>query len=64
MNEIYKLKPCPFCGGDKCRVRWFGVNDTEPRYYVECESCEAHSNAFENEKSAVEAWNRRTGDDG
>ena len=67
-----KLKPCPFCGGEKliitdCR-ELEGCNDFEifehaPRYAVCCDftqgGCGAESGYRITKKEAIEAWDRR-----
>lgn len=69
-----KLKPCPFCGGNRIRVKE-GISDkyikfTEPVVIVGCVDCNATVGAFrvnykyyENTNArteAIKAWNRRT----
>lgn len=70
-----ELKPCPFCGSEKliiagCR----GLNEcnnceeceNEYRYAVCCDftegGCGATSGYRLNEEEAIEAWNRRAGE--
>lgn len=53
-----KLKPCPFCGYDKIKVREAQMFDFE--WYVKCPKCCARSEIFSREEDAAEAWNRRT----
>lgn len=48
-----KLKPCPFCGGDKIRLTNWGL------YRCWCANCLAQAANEISEKDAVEAWNRR-----
>lgn len=48
-----KLKPCPFCGGDKIRLTNWGL------YRCWCANCLAQAADEISEKDAVEAWNRR-----
>ncbi len=60
-----KLKPCPFCGGEaeiQCFECLFESFEGR-RYAVECKFCSCSLELFETEEEAVEAWNRRVGDD-
>lgn len=62
--EKIKLKPCPFCGGEGC-IRYIAV--CELPYFAECDNeyCIAGDSgvSFALEKEAVEAWNKRAGED-
>ena len=67
MSE-YKLKPCPFCGGEanKRDVSYSIKPSGEViHYYVECSTCSACGSPFDCEKhddpisEAIEAWNTR-----
>lgn len=49
-----KLKPCPFCGG-RARIG----TDGEEGHTVFCTSCKVETNIYEDERTAIEAWNRR-----
>ena len=53
-----QIKPCPFCGSDKCRVEQNVFDDL--KYCVHCPSCGAESSDYEHPGSAVKAWNMRT----
>ena len=71
MNE--KLKPCPFCGGEVY------IAQIVPRLYrplrnhpfsVVCNSCdlyfgfdEDYGGVFETKADAIDAWNKRYGDE-
>ena len=48
-----KLKPCPFCGGDKIRLTNWGL------YRCWCANCLAQAADEISKKDAVEAWNKR-----
>lgn len=50
-----KLKPCPFCGG-AAHVVGFSAK------WVFCNSCGAEAQCFDTEEEAIEAWNRRVGE--
>ena len=66
------IKPCPFCGGEAMLI-------TSPHIgivYIQCKSCTAMvgrkrkiissmigKEFFENNQEAIEAWNRRAGDE-
>ena len=49
-----KLKPCPFCGG-RARIG----TDGEEGHTVFCTSCKVETNIYADERTAIEAWNRR-----
>jgi hypothetical protein len=55
------LKNCPFCGGEA--KKWEG-NDG---WWIECYDghggCMVSTEVYETEARAIEAWNRRAGDD-
>ena len=70
-----KLKPCPFCGGEKliitsCVELEEGNNFAEcgcmPNYTVCCDykqgGCGATSGYRPNKEEAIEAWNIRAGE--
>ena len=54
------LKPCPFCGG-KAKTK----KETLGTWKVRCTKCSAEVGRywFKTEKFAVEAWNRRAGEE-
>lgn len=62
-----ELKPCPFCGGNA--IATFdpdGVVDSEARRWawtIVCERCCSTSGLTFTKAKAIEAWNRRVGDD-
>ena len=54
-----ELKPCPFCGGDNCKLK---IND-EIGVYVFCPDCGISAGEYANwEDEVIEMWNRRIGD--
>lgn len=56
-----QLKPCPFCGGEAALLC------TDNGWLVQCWQCWAYMGTsglgFDTSEKAVEAWNRRVGDD-
>lgn len=64
---MYKLKPCPFCGGKAAVMR--GQCEGETTVAVVCQTCRTgifraksviwEGWKYKNEADAVEAWNRR-----
>ena len=56
MNNDIKLKPCPFCGGNKLYY-------LKGKFYVlECAHCGARLGAYKTKEEAAEAWNTRKGE--
>lgn len=61
-----ELKPCPFCGGKGRLIKrpfseWSGKGPYD--FTVYCYDCGAGvRHSFPKEKEAVEAWNRRAGE--
>lgn len=55
-----KLKPCPFCGGNKVSISQGLKGGCVKAHYIECEDCAASSEMHFSIDSAVEAWNSRT----
>lgn len=53
MSEI-TLKPCPFCGSEKLKVKSSG----RWGYFVACE-CHAVGPNFSSREGAIDAWNTR-----
>ena len=62
-NELPKIKPCPFCGGEDVSVDAGYWDAHGARYEIGCENpqCEVHpcSDLFPTEAEAIEAWNNR-----
>ena len=56
------LKPCPFCGGDRIEIYDLGHQET-PCWFVTCNNCGAEISGFWQESGAIEAWNRRAGEE-
>lgn len=54
-----KLKPCPFCGGEKIETVEFEVAGTDSTYVV-CVNCGSCTKLHYQKEQAIEAWNRRT----
>lgn len=65
-----KLKPCPFCGGEKVVVLEEGGNseifENIRNYIICCDfnngGCGATSGFRRTEEEAIEAWNKRAGE--
>lgn len=53
-----ELKPCPFCGGEACKIIE-EVSYSTPQYSVQCQNCKFETLMFDYEAEAVAAWNRR-----
>lgn len=52
-----KIKRCPFCNSDRCRI-----SGEEDGAYVECLNCRAEGPFGDfSEAQAIEAWNLRGG---
>ena len=58
-----KLRNCPFCGGEAVFVSTSEVQDETPRGYFRCENMCCEQCHVRSKDEAVEAWNRRFGDD-
>ena len=58
-----KLKPCPFCGGEAF-VQKFRIDGTG-RFFISvvCRVCFAQTGHHTKEAYAIEAWNRRVGEE-
>lgn len=72
-KRFYDLKPCPFCGGravlERSHRAFIDAESTKVSF-VRCAVCNARTARFElaggkkkAEMQAVDAWNRRTGND-
>ena len=58
-----EMKPCPFCG-HKGFVEVHTFHALAPTYGVVCLKCGAHTSPwYYSEAKAVEAWNRRIGEE-
>lgn len=56
------LKPCPFCGRkDSVSINHY-KSDGEWFSYVECKECVASGPVGRQTIDAIEAWNRRAGE--
>ena len=55
MSEKIKLKPCPFCGGD----RVYGTKARNGVYRVECWCCGASVEPVYGIEKAIKWWNTR-----
>lgn len=55
MNE---LRPCPFCGSERVNLK-----DAVAGFFAACGECGAESDLMTTIREAVEAWNRRAGDE-
>lgn len=54
---MFKLKPCPFCGSENIRLTNWGL------YRCWCVECLANATDCISAKEAIDAWNRRAGED-
>ena len=62
MNN-YQLKLCPFCGGTA--ILLLDYDDEYERKYlnsIHCRKCKARTAWQETIEEAIEAWNRRAGE--
>lgn len=68
-----ELKPCPFCGGKAYIECWEMVpfekqyiqEENDGFYYgITCMNCDASTGGKLSEEKAIDAWNRRAGEDG
>lgn len=59
-NDEYRLKPCPFCGGEAALD--FVCPDIYARFYIICKNCFVATELYFNAKEAGEHWNRRVGE--
>jgi len=57
-----KLKPCPFCGGEKQVIAVFR-NGKSDQHYISCKggvyACGAGMDGFKSRESVIKAWNKR-----
>lgn len=61
MSEI-KLKSCPFCGGEARVMPPKGFVSYVAHYWVSCKNCHVQTDFVTSRKEAMEAWNRRAGE--
>lgn len=52
---MFKLKPCPFCGGEAQIL----IIKEQKFHSVRCIKCRTLTDIYETEEEAIEAWNRR-----
>jgi len=55
-----KLKPCPFCGGDKIEIA-SEDGATKAFYRAYCEACSSAGSFARSRAAAIRAWNDRPG---
>lgn len=59
---MYELKPCPFCNGSACVISTGNYYPKE-YYRIVCQkSCTMQAKLYETKEKAIEAWNRRAGE--
>ena len=57
------LKPCPFCGSNRVNAIEHKFHHLSNSYGVKCFNCKTESyQYFDTKQEAIEAWNRRTGE--
>ena len=56
-KPLAELKPCPFCGG-KAQINYAGAD-----LLILCSKCLVRTESYHTKAEAVEAWNRRAGND-
>ncbi len=55
-----KLKPCPFCGGDKAHVNTLRIGSGETEFVAHCPDCCSNGpTAGRTEEAAARLWNKR-----
>lgn len=58
-----ELKPCPFCGYKSVEILEDDNKFLYYRYMSQCQKCGAGAGRGHTKQEAIEAWNRRVGDD-
>ena len=62
-EKLVDLKPCPFCGGEADVIEHL-FYEHDSLYGLQCKKCKAKTYLFyESEEKAIEAWNRRAGEE-
>ena len=56
-----ELKPCPFCGGEGVEI--LDYRERGWLYAIECLDCNASTGPQREKLDAIDAWNRRTGEE-
>ena len=57
----FKLRECPFCGGEGFVFKSYNCDLIT--FSVMCKVCHASTNQKVKERFAIEAWNRRFGEE-
>lgn len=59
------LKPCPFCGSKVELIiapGYFSQGLSSNGWFVKCKKCGIHQMPYQSDHDAIEAWNRRAGE--
>ena len=59
MKVQYKLKPCPFCGGNAVMHTWRDERFRRNPTRIECDECGVSTTIYDMIRQAVAAWNKR-----
>lgn len=64
MMTMFELKPCPFCGSEKCATRIHKNVYGDIWWEARCNNCgaELSNKLFDTDEDAARAWNRRADD--
>ena len=54
-----ELKPCPFCGSDDVDLQCY----EDDGFHVVCGKCGGNMPGWDDPDEAIEAWNRRAGNE-
>ena len=57
------LKPCPFCGGEAEVLTAESMNGGY-LFGIMCNDCRSRGDVYDTEAEAIEAWNRRSDNNG